>query len=134
MRRSLFTHFLILLALLALFAACSGTGLPGPSQPVTSTDPILPAASPNTEPTTIQGLIVDSSNTPLVGARVSVISGSQPVPEIIVLTDQDGKYTWAVPEGTFTLEVHLDGYVPAQGEVTTTAGQVATLNFQLAAE
>lgn len=77
---------------------------------------------------TVQGVIVDVTTArPLAGAQV-VVQGTQ----LGTIANQQGRYQLVnVPAGTHTLRVELIGYTAATREITVTAGQVTTANFQL---
>ena len=100
------------------------------SQPVTSeTDLASDATSSNGG--VVLGRVTDPSGHPLAEATVSVPKGTAPVPEMTAITSSDGAYQWDLPAGTFTLEVHKDGYATAAVEVIVSAGETITQDIIL---
>lgn len=121
---------LLLVALLGSLALAACAAKPNPDQPVSSDDTIQGQGAAGTG-TEIIGVVSDENGTPLAEAGVAVTKGTSPVPEMLVLTDQDGKYAWGVPAGTYTLTVHKDGYEDLSKEVQVKQGEQAKLDFQL---
>ena len=84
----------------------------GPDSPV-SGQPGQPGNQVNGN--MVQGRVTDATGQPL--AQVSVTPQStdtppQAVPEIAVLTDDQGQYQWTLPPGTYTLTFVHEGYAP----------------------
>ncbi|MBH0122941.1 carboxypeptidase regulatory-like domain-containing protein [Rhodococcus sp. NPDC003382] len=77
--------------------------------------------------------IVRCGNTPVPFARIVVVTGPGPMPEIAILSGPDGSFTVGTPyPGRYLLAVHADEYRPARLEVTlpeasSTAEVVAAL-------
>ncbi|WP_051314637.1 carboxypeptidase regulatory-like domain-containing protein [Alteribacter aurantiacus] len=70
-------------------------------------------------------------NIPLSGAAVTLIDENGMI-IVSTFTDGEGNYVlFGVPEGTFTLIVHLEGYETFTTTVTVVAGQVLELNIRL---
>ncbi len=99
------------------------------SQPVTSDDGN--SGSTTSDGAVVTGLVTDASGNPLGEATVTVPRGSVAVPEMAVITSSDGSYQWDLPAGTFTLEVHKDGYATASAEVNIAASELITQDFML---
>lgn len=100
------------------------------SQPVTSeTD--LPIVATSSNRGVVLGRVTDPSGRPLAEAAVTVPKGTAPVPEMAATTSADGAYQWDLPAGTFTLEVHKDGYATTAVEVIVPAGETVTQDFVL---
>lgn len=76
----------------------------------------------------VTGVVVDAaSGRPLLDAQISV-----PGSGLGVLTNASGRYTIRnVPVGQVTVRVDLIGYSSGQSTVTISAGQTATVNFNL---
>ena len=100
------------------------------SQPVTSETDMASGATSSNDGVVI-GTVTDPSGRPLAEATVSVPKGTAPVPEMTAITSSDGVYQWSLPAGTFTLEVHKDGYTTAATEVIVAAGETSTQDFVL---
>jgi len=69
---------------------------------------------------TISGTVRGTDDRPREGCAivVGVISGG-PVPEIALLSGQDGTYAWTLPAGEYTLTAHCPS--GASGEITVDA-------------
>ena len=104
-----------------------------PHSPVSSDDPPCIDERP---PTTgwIQGRVTDSAGEPIAGAFFSAVAleGGGPIPEIGVLTDDDGRYSFpSLSPGVYELTASAEGYADAKGEATVRAGTAATLDLVL---
>jgi hypothetical protein len=88
-----------------------------------ATPPKDPTASTNVA--TLQGQAVEgSTNTPLVGVKVNVFSGSVPVASAVV--DSQGRYTLTgLATGLLNIAATLDGYQTVSGTVNVAAKDVA---------
>ena len=80
---------------------------------------------------TISGWVKDGSSNPLVGATVQTTAGGY-----VTTTGAGGTYTLAnVAPGTYTVQASTTGYLTEQVPgVNVTAGQITTVNFNLAPE
>jgi Carboxypeptidase regulatory-like domain len=76
-----------------------------------------------------RGRVVDPSGRPVRGARVVVVRSSVPVPEIALVTDADGGFGLALPDGQFTLRAHGAG--GATGEVDFVGGRADEMLIRL---
>lgn len=56
---------------------------------------------------------------------------SPPIPDIAVLTNTDGWYTWPLSPGTYELLVSAEGYQRATKRITVGASAAARLDFTL---
>lgn len=54
----------------------------------------------------VVGRVVDADGAPVPDARVVIVAGSVPMPEIALLCDEDGRFVLRLPPGTFTLRAH----------------------------
>jgi hypothetical protein len=112
-------------SMLSILAACADKN----DQPVSSDMPMPPVTQgPVTQ---VIGTITDTEGNPLSGAGIGVTSGTAPVPEILVLSGDNGKYIWKLPPGTFTLTARKDGYKDLSQDVTVKAGETVQLDFKL---
>ena len=98
----------------------AGSGQGNPLQPQR-----FPAGS-------IEGRVLDDSNTPVVGAMVSVVGRTTAA----ATTDRDGRYTLReLPYGPYILSVHSRGYFKSRGrtvQLTTSKVSVPEIQLQLA--
>ena len=79
----------------------------------------------------IEGRVLDDSNSPVVGAMVSVVGRTTAA----ATTDRDGRYTLReLPYGPYILSVHSRGYFKSRGRtVQLTTSKVSIPEIQLAA-
>jgi hypothetical protein len=50
--------------------------------------------------------VVDAGGAPVPNAYIVIVAGSVPMPEIALLSDQDGRFFLRLPPGSFTLRAH----------------------------
>jgi hypothetical protein len=53
------------------------------------------------------------------------------MPDIAVVSGDDGRFQYALPVGHYEITVVLDGFEPATKRVTVQPGRVVTLDFAL---
>jgi Carboxypeptidase regulatory-like domain len=53
-----------------------------------------------------RGRVVNADAVPVPRARVTIVAATVPMPEIALLTDPDGRFELALPEGRFRLRAH----------------------------
>ncbi len=68
----------------------------------------------------LRGRVVDEEREPVADASVVVSASSVPVPEIALLTDDDGAFARRLPAGTFTLRAEAPSGT-GEAEVRTPA-------------
>lgn len=86
----------------------TGCGQPGPpgERPVTATEPAR-----DEHPGTVHGTVTRPDGTPVADAMVTATPLDQyswPVPDIAIVTDTNGRYTWPLRTGHYRLEVTID--------------------------
>jgi hypothetical protein len=87
-------------------------------------------SEPSPDDFSIMGTVTDSAS----GNTIEGVVVMQETPEIIVLTDEDGKFFIDRGNaGSFTLNVHKSGYIDQQVSVTVVDGVITVKNFQLVA-
>jgi protocatechuate 3,4-dioxygenase beta subunit len=78
---------------------------------------------------TITGTVIDHHGHAVAGAQISVGRSPTPMPEAVIVTDADGRFTLAVPSpGHYQLIAYAEGYRVARvgldieddGDTTTT--------------
>ena len=57
-------------------------------------------------PAELFGRVVDSTGAPVPHARIVIVSGSMPMPEIALVADGEGRFSLRLPPGVFTLRAH----------------------------
>jgi hypothetical protein len=94
----------------------------GPVQESRSSRSTFPAGS-------IEGRVLDDSNTPVVGAMVSVVGRTTAA----AATDRDGRYKLReLPYGPYILSVHSRGYFKSRGRtVQLTASKISVPEIQI---
>jgi len=111
-------------AMLLFLAGCAGS-----DQSVSNDDVQTPAAQGAI--TQVIGTVTDMDGNPLAEVGIGVTEGTAPTPEILMLSGEDGKYTWPLPAGTFTLTARKDGYKELSQEVVVKEGETTQLDFKL---
>lgn len=89
----------------------------------TETDPGPPP------PQHVSGTVRDADNHPIEGAAISIKKLS-----IGTTTDKDGKFDFAVPEGTYEIEISFVGYKSVQKTVTIGTAPVTGIDITLTQE
>jgi hypothetical protein len=82
----------------------------------------------------VTGRVLASHGHPVVNALVqakSLDTPSQPIPEIAIVTDGDGRYRWPLRPGRYVISVSAGGYQTASQHIELRKGAAATLDFTL---
>lgn len=66
------------------------------------------------------GQVVNAQGVPVAGAKIAIIVGAAPMPEIALLSDDQGRFSLRLPPGRFVLRAH--GPDGATGEAPIEAG------------
>ncbi|MDQ2995506.1 MAG: carboxypeptidase regulatory-like domain-containing protein [Chloroflexota bacterium] len=140
----------ILLAL--ILAACgqansgntTGAGVSSQAQPTSDPNTSVSAKTPQAsqaEPAVttpsgsiVQGRITDAMGNPIAGVLVmpvSTVNPPQAVPEIAVLTDAQGRYTWNLSPGAYTFTLTREGYALASQPIVVKPDQPVKLDVTL---
>lgn len=93
-----------------------------------------PAPAPTADGQGVEGRITDTQGRPVAGALVvprSLDVPSPPIPEIAIVSDEEGRYAWRLPPGRYEISVSAAGYRGAVKEAVVRAGQVTRLDFVL---
>ncbi|MFD0200747.1 MULTISPECIES: carboxypeptidase-like regulatory domain-containing protein [Saccharothrix] len=120
MRRA---HLALLIGVLAL-AACGGE--------TPSSDADTPP--PTTAQATVTGVVTDSAGLPVSDALVqprSLDTPPHPVPELAVLSDQQGRYTWHLTPGRYEFTATKDNRTGPPVEAAAEAGRTDELDLRL---
>ncbi len=114
-------------------ASCDGTNDPDAS--------VMTGA--DTTPDTAQisegviGRITSDDGRALAGALVTPMSlddAGPPIPEIAIISQDDGSYEWPLPPGDYELVATLSGYQQDAKRVRVESDRVVTLDFTLTEE
>lgn len=82
----------------------------------------------------VEGRVTDGRGRPVAGAFVEARgtgANPNPVPEIAVFTDEDGRYRWFLPAGSYAITVSAEGRGQRTLAVTVPRGGAVRLNFVL---
>lgn len=118
----------------AASSSASGGASPTGSEdaPVSSDDAV--GASGATQTQGVDGKISDQEGHPVTGALVtptSLDTPSKAIPEVAVITNDQGRYSWVLPTGHYRMTVTADGYRGASVDVEVPTSGTATLDLQL---
>ena len=77
----------------------------------------------------IAGVVRDEDGNAVEGARVYILEGPGPVPDVALITGADGRFTLGAPvAGRYTIEASAEGWGPVRA--TVDSAQVAP-DFEL---
>ncbi len=103
-----------------------------PNQSVSSDDPSAKAPFNITEG--LMGRIMDIDGYPVRGALIqpqSLDDPSPPIPDIAILSDNDGWYQWRLFPGAYEISVFAERYQTATRRIIIKAGQVINVDLIL---
>lgn len=82
--------------------------------------------------TIISGTVHDPSGRPVAQARVYFMSGPVALPDIAMLTDEEGVFALSAPsEGTYQIGIAASNFAPTSVMVTVKGGQEVKLKLML---
>jgi hypothetical protein len=110
-----------------------------PQGPTITTKDVALNTSTPVEPSVVQGLVTDKDNLPVSGAIITLLdlagqpavvigSGANPV-----TTGADGRYSFAVAAGSYTVKAQLTGFPDQTASAVTNPTTPATVNFRFTA-
>jgi hypothetical protein len=82
----------------------------------------------------VAGRITNEDGRAVEGASVLAVSlapNGPAVPEMVVVSDAEGRYRWPLRAGSYEIAVVADGYQRASKTVAVTTSEIATLDFVL---
>lgn len=82
----------------------------------------------------VEGHVTDSGGKPLADVAVQPRSLDQPttaIPELMVISEQDGRYRWTLQPGEYELTFSVEGYQAATRRVTVRSREVSRLDVTL---
>lgn len=82
----------------------------------------------------VRGRVLAPNGSPIIDAFIQARSldvPANPVPDLGVLTQKEGWYSWPLSPGTYSITVSAMGYQPASRSVRVEAGQTTRLDFTL---
>jgi hypothetical protein len=125
----------VLLAVGLLLVAVAGCGSDGTASPGTPGVPVVTAPSPlpATAPASAaSGVVRDAAGRPVAGVLVAAVGDAGPVPDLAVVTDAEGRYTWpaVLAPGSYELRAQTaDG--PATGTAVVAPGASAQVDLEV---
>lgn len=96
--------------------------------------PGWPSPAPSADGQGVEGRITDSRGRPIAGALVvpkSLDEPSPPIPEIAIVSDEEGRYAWRLPPGRYQISVSAEGYRGAAKQAVVRPGEVTRVDFVL---
>jgi len=122
--------------LLLILAPVLAAGCHDRDRPVTNGGDAATTASPAASQGISEGIEgrVTASGQPLAGVSVQPRSLDEPataIPEMAVVSMDDGQYQWTLRPGEYEITFVLDGYQPATRQVTVQPRQAARLDVEL---
>ncbi|HEY7080826.1 MAG TPA: carboxypeptidase-like regulatory domain-containing protein [Nitrososphaeraceae archaeon] len=83
-------------------------------------------------PSTVHGVVKDNNNMPILGARVSFVSGPVPLPDIAALADLNGTFVLSAPvPGDYVIEVVSEGFAANKTRISIENNQEYTIEINL---
>lgn len=82
----------------------------------------------------VAGVVSDSAGRPVVGVVVHAEAISRPrpaIPEIAIVTDENGRYKWPLPPAEYQITIAAEGFEKATKRATVSVGRQTILHFQL---
>jgi hypothetical protein len=119
-------------ALIGAVAAAIAIGA-GPSSCSTNGPALDPRRNHMAQtPGIISGVVQDENGRAVALARVYFISAPVALPDVAMLTGDDGTFRLAAPaQGVYRIGVAADGYAPASATATVKDGREVALRLQL---
>lgn len=118
--------------LILVFAPLLAMGCVDPDRPVTNGGDAATAGQGIAEG--VEGRVTGSGGAPLAGVAVQPRSLDEPataIPEMAVVSTDDGQYEWSLRPGEYEIVFSLEGYQPATRQVTVRPRQVTRLDVEL---
>ncbi len=129
MRRSGIARALLLGTVMASTTALAEEERADPNQPTASTEQ---PGTPGRIAQGVSGMVTDRGGAPVAGARVDAISLDEPrrpVPDIAILSDARGEFTWPLAPGRYRLTVKAGAQELATVVIEVVAGAVTRLRL-----
>lgn len=118
--------------LLLAFAPLLFAGCADPDRPVTNGGDATVAGRGVSEG--VEGRVTAPDQKPLAGVSVQPRSLDQPataIPEMAVVSQDDGQYRWTLRPGEYEISFTLEGYQPATHRVTVRPRELTRLDVEL---
>jgi carboxypeptidase family protein len=119
--------------LILVFAPLLAAGCSTPDRPFTNGGDATAAGQGISQG--VEGRLTDPGQKPLAGVSVQPRSLDEPataIPEMAVVSMDDGRYEWSLRPGEYEIAFALEGYQPATRRVTVRPRQVTRLDVELA--
>jgi hypothetical protein len=121
--------FAVMLGLVVATAVADGPSL-NPHQAVKS---VTGGFGPTQVAEGVMGRLLQPEDIPISYAMISVTSldkPSRPVPDIAILTDAKGRFTWPLRPGSYRLRAVVNGNEIAEAAVSVQSGQVTSVTMR----
>lgn len=85
----------------------------------------------------VTGLVTSRDGHPIANAWIqakSLDEPSNPIPELVITTNEAGEYQWSLLPGRYEISVLIDSRQQATNLVTVQPGQTAISNFTISAQ
>lgn len=83
-------------------------------------------------PNIIYGVVSDNSGLPIAGARIYFIDSPVALPDIAVLSDDNGQFSLSVPAaGNYQIGCAADGFSSSTATINVASGLEAHINIKL---
>lgn len=81
----------------------------------------------------ITGTVIDENDAPVAGATVTVTTSSLATLNMVLTTDEQGKFAATVPNASWTYVLHVerDGFAPSQSQAKPAANGLAKVSMTL---
>jgi hypothetical protein len=129
--RRVFNNLLLISIAVGLIMAVTHCRLASEDQPITAHPGVEPQRAPSYG---VRGRVTSADGAPIAGRLVQAKSLDKPkraIPELAVMTGEDGSYWWPLKPGHYRLSVAAEGYLTASQEVVVRSNQIAQLDFSL---
>jgi Carboxypeptidase regulatory-like domain len=129
--RRLLSSLLLVSVVLALLLAIAHCRLASEDQPIAARPRVEPQKAPAYG---VRGRVTSAEGAPVIGRMVQAESLDKPkraIPELAVMTGEDGSYWWPLKPGHYRLSIAAEGYQAAFQEVIVRPDQIAQLDFSL---
>jgi hypothetical protein len=114
-----------------MLGGTDGLASEGPDTPVSGRD----VGGPSTEiGQGVKGRVISPSGNPVTNTLIKAKSldiPAKPVPEIAILTDGEGYYSWPLRPGDYEITVAADGHEAVSERVTVRPREITQLDFVL---
>jgi len=120
--------------LLLVFAPLLAASCSDPNRPVTNGGDATATTASRGISAGVEGRVTAPGQKPLAGVSVQPRSLDEPataIPEMAVVSEDDGQYQWTLDPGEYEITFSVEGYQPATRRVTVRSGEATRLDVEL---